>query len=221
MDSLSSPSICAQVIRLKPPSHHIDNFKSSKGYATPDFDQTCAVEGSEWDESPMQTSFSSETRPFAALTPGESTPQGGSPPILAARRSHTLSGVHIIVDQYGRECDVVQTRGERRRAQNRKAQRAYRARREAQLKSASSTLAEHQSQLRTLNRHNRELLDTIKRLKAMILQLEAENQLLREMKSTNVNDMDEPGGWMLESPNFTLPLPSELYWNVRERSYTP
>jgi len=118
----------------------------------------------------------------------------------------------MVVDEQGRGCEIVQSRCERRRAQNRKAQRAYRARRETQLKEASSTLAEKQSQLRTATYHNRELVETIKQLKAIIDQLEVENQLLKEVQSPDVNEANEPFEWMWSNPQMMAQVPTETTW---------
>ncbi|KIY01688.1 uncharacterized protein Z520_01825 [Fonsecaea multimorphosa CBS 102226] len=186
------------------------------------FDETCTPELPSWNEkTAIVLPLASETSSLVALTPPYFFPRSESLSISTAQEDRTLSDVHlVVVDQHGRECEVVQTRSERRRAQNRKAQRAYRARKEAQLKAASSTLAANNSQLRTLAHHNRELLDTIKRLKAIILQLETENQLLKEVQSPNVNEMDDQSGWMLDGPSFMSPTPSELYWRAEDTSDT-
>ncbi|OAP65782.1 hypothetical protein AYL99_01754 [Fonsecaea erecta] len=220
MNPLRSPSICAKAKRHEPYSQHMDSLNPFDEGGFLGLGQPCAAEVSGWNETATMSTPSSELSSWTALTPPSSFPPTETLPTPTALQSRTHSDKHlIVVDQHGRECEVVQTRGERRRAQNRKAQRAYRARKEAQIKTASSTLAANKSQLRTLSHHNRELLETIKHLREIILRLEAENQLLKEVQSPNINGMHESGGWMLDSPIFMSPLPSEAYWH-EERSDT-
>ncbi|OCT44847.1 hypothetical protein CLCR_06442 [Cladophialophora carrionii] len=102
-------------------------------------------------------------------------------------------------------------------AQNRKAQRAYRARKEAQLKTASSTLAEKQSQLRTLHLHNQELVEVINRLKVVVVDLEAENQLLKERYRAEGGLLDEAAEWVVESASFVSPLAAETVLLQKDR----
>ncbi|KIW81984.1 hypothetical protein Z517_05010 [Fonsecaea pedrosoi CBS 271.37] len=188
-----------------------------------EFDQICVSDASGWDDNSVTASpLSFDTYGLNPSTPLESPDQSEACSTPVAPRDRAIRDMHIVVvDQYGRECEVVQTRGERRRAQNRKAQRAYRARKEAQLKAASSTLAANNSQLQTLTQHNRELLEIVKGLKATVVQLEAENQILKELYSHSANGTDDQAASMLESPCFMSPVPSSMYWHTSERSGTP
>jgi hypothetical protein len=68
-------------------------------------------------------------------------------------------------------------------------------------------LTEKQSQLRTLQLHNQELLETISRLKAVVVQLEAENQLLKELAGADGGVVDEASNWMKGSATFMSALP--------------
>ena len=58
-----------------------------------------------------------------------------------------------------------------------------------------------------MHHHNRELLATIERLKMIIVQLEAENQLLKEVQSP---DVIETPRWLMEGANFIPDLPEEV-----------
>ncbi|OAG36426.1 hypothetical protein AYO21_09411 [Fonsecaea monophora] len=170
-----------------------------------EFDQICVSDASRWDDNSVTASpLSFDAYGLNPSTPLESPDQSEACSTPVAPRDRAIRDMHIVVvDQYGRECEVVQTRGE-----NRKAQRAYRARKEAQLKAASSTLAANNSQLRTLTHHNRELLEIVKGLKATVVQLEAENQILKELYSHSANGTDDQAASMLESPCFMSPVPS-------------
>ena len=67
-----------------------------------------------------------------------------------------------------------------------------------------------------MDHHNRELLDTIKQLKAMIVQLEAENQLLKEAQTPDGNGMNNQFEWTLENPYFMSLLPSAMAWDPQD-----
>jgi len=155
----------------------------------------------DWDKLFARYSYTVATSPFADLVQLDPVATQQTPldpdnePDSHSEESHTT-----VFDHTGTACEVVQPRDERRKSQNRKAQRAYRARKEAQLKSASTTLAQKESQLNTLTHHNRELLDTIKHLRAVVTQLELENQHLKEVQSPAVDVLNEPA-WFMESAN--------------------
>lgn len=110
---------------------------------------------------------------------------------------------------------------QRRREQNRKAQRAYRARKEAQLKAASTTLFEKQTQLQSLDNHNKALMETIEQLKATITRLEIENQALKA-NSPSMGGFDETSFWVAE-PVTTASCASavEVLWELHANLTRP
>ncbi|EXJ55615.1 hypothetical protein A1O7_08544 [Cladophialophora yegresii CBS 114405] len=182
-------------------------------------DEEPALRDCEWDQLLATYSLTLATSPFAASTPtGSCQDQSENEILPAGAFSGMLNESHfLVIDPDGRGCEVVQSRCERRRAQNRKAQRAYRARKEAQLETASSTLAEKQSQLRTLHLHNQELLGVIDQLKAVIVQLEAENQLLKERQCADGGLSVEASECMTENASFVSALAETTVLSQKNR----
>jgi hypothetical protein len=50
-------------------------------------------------------------------------------------------------------------------------------------------------------------------LKAIIVQLEAENQLLKEFHSPDIDVVDDPSAWLLESEILISAPPGERMWD--------
>ena len=84
--------------------------------------------------------------------------------------------------------NVSQHRKDRRRAQNRAAQRAFRARKEETIKESSARLEALQEELNRLQTTNGNLSETVDALKEQSVRLQKENAALRRSSTDNISD---------------------------------
>ena len=131
------------------------------------------------------------------------------PSITTTMMSTSFSDTEDVSEALSPRDDATGRRKERRRAQNRAAQRAFRARKEETIKESSARLEVLESEITKLNTTNVTLNTAVNELNAQVVQLQLENADLRGRSMYDWGDSSRTKALMgIETPDN---LPSETF----------